>query len=83
MNENLGQVEDAELVECESDEITELEGQGLVGEDDLSEVEKRYNERVAELVKQGFTPRKARRYLDSLSRKSVKKFLNKRKKPRK
>lgn len=47
---------------------------------DQESIEKRYNEKVQELIESGFSPRKARRYLDSIAKRKITKFMKGRKK---
>lgn len=58
-----------------SPEVTEYDIENFSNEDNLGE---RWNKMVLEVQKQyGWSPRKARRYLESVSRRNFKKVLKK------
>jgi polyhydroxyalkanoate synthesis regulator phasin len=60
-------------------EDTKMKEPEIQDSSEESELQDRYNKRVDDLVARGgYSPRKARRYLDSIAKKEVKKFLKKR-----
>ena len=71
-NEELNAVK--ELLESHS--VDADEGEDLEShESAMKDLEDRFNKRVQELVSQGYTPRKAKRYLNSIAGRQVKKMI--------